>query len=61
MLTPQIAESYLAILDEELIPAMGCTEPIALAYAAADGQRQCAVQHLLMEGELPPVIAASLF
>ena len=35
MLTPQIAESYLAILDEELIPAMGCTEPIALAYAAA--------------------------
>lgn len=27
--------SYLAILQEELIPAMGCTEPIAIAYAAA--------------------------
>lgn len=30
-----IQESFLAILKEELIPAMGCTEPIALAYAAA--------------------------
>jgi L-cysteine desulfidase len=26
---------FLSILGEELIPAMGCTEPIALAYAAA--------------------------
>ena len=26
---------YIEILKEELIPAMGCTEPIALAYAAA--------------------------
>lgn len=30
-----IYQSYLAILREELIPALGCTEPIALAYAAA--------------------------
>lgn len=28
-------ESYLKILEEELIPAMGCTEPIAVALAAA--------------------------
>lgn len=28
-------QSYIQILREELIPAMGCTEPIALAYAAA--------------------------
>lgn len=28
-------KQYLQILREELIPAMGCTEPIALAYAAA--------------------------
>lgn len=28
-------EAYIQILKEELIPAMGCTEPIALAYAAA--------------------------
>ena len=27
--------AYIQILREELIPAMGCTEPIALAYAAA--------------------------
>ena len=26
---------YLNILHEELVPAMGCTEPISLAYAAA--------------------------
>lgn len=26
---------YVRILEEELVPAMGCTEPIALAYAAA--------------------------
>ena len=29
---------FLSILSEELIPAMGCTEPIALAYAAARGR-----------------------
>lgn len=26
---------YISILNEELVPAMGCTEPICLAYAAA--------------------------
>ena len=28
-------DCYVHILEEELVPAMGCTEPIALAYAAA--------------------------
>lgn len=28
-------QSYVKILSEELVPAMGCTEPIAIAYAAA--------------------------
>ncbi len=28
-------QSYLDILGEELMPAMGCTEPIAVAYASA--------------------------
>lgn len=28
-------ETYLQILKEELVPAMGCTEPIAIAYGSA--------------------------
>ena len=28
-------EIYAQILNEELLPAMGCTEPIAVAYCAA--------------------------
>lgn len=34
-LNPEIYQAYVNILQEELVPAMGCTEPIALAYAAA--------------------------
>ena len=34
-LRDEIYNSYVSILKEELVPAMGCTEPIALAYAAA--------------------------
>ena len=30
-----IYDSFVDILREELVPAMGCTEPIAVAYAAA--------------------------
>ena len=32
-------KAYLAILGEELVPAMGCTEPIAIAYAAAKARQ----------------------
>lgn len=32
-------ENYLKILKAELIPAMGCTEPIAIAYAAAKARQ----------------------
>ena len=30
-----VYQSYVDILHEELVPAMGCTEPIAVAYAGA--------------------------
>ena len=33
--TSKVYQAYVRILQEELIPAMGCTEPIAIAYAAA--------------------------
>ena len=35
MLTAETRRAYAAILREELVPATGCTEPIAIAYAAA--------------------------
>ena len=35
MLSDIVYQNYVQILTEELIPAMGCTEPIAIAYAAA--------------------------
>ncbi len=31
----KIYDAFLRILKKELVPAMGCTEPIAVAYAAA--------------------------
>ena len=31
----QIYQAYLSILRKELVPAMGCTEPISIAYAGA--------------------------
>ena len=32
-------DAFLKILEEELVPAMGCTEPIAVAYAGALAHR----------------------
>ena len=34
----KLYSAYLNILREELLPAMGCTEPIAIAYAAASAR-----------------------
>ncbi len=35
MFTKEKYGQYISILQEELVPAMGCTEPISIAYAAA--------------------------
>ena len=36
----KLYQAYIDILNEELLPAMGCTEPIAVAYAAAVAGRE---------------------
>lgn len=35
MLDPVTIDAYISVLEEELVLATGCTEPIALAYCAA--------------------------
>ena len=35
MITKELSAQYVALLRRELIPALGCTEPIAIAYAGA--------------------------
>lgn len=32
-------QAYIDILKEELVPAMGCTEPIAIAYASSKAKQ----------------------
>ena len=43
-------KKYIQILNEELVPAMGCTEPIAIAYAAAKARAK--YPDLPIEGEM---------
>ncbi len=50
MLNEKTTRDFLSILKEELIPAMGCTEPIALAYASARARE--------VLGEVPDSITA---
>ena len=44
----KIYESYVAILRHELVPALGCTEPIAIAFASAKVREVmgCMPEHL---------------
>ena len=37
--TDLVYKTCVQVLKEELLPAMGCTEPIAIAYAAAVARR----------------------
>lgn len=37
-------QNYVRILQEELLPAMGCTEPIAVAYCAAIARRTLGIK-----------------
>ena len=48
MITRQKYQDYINVLKEELIPAMGCTEPIAIAYAGAIAREHlgCLPEHV---------------
>ena len=50
MLSKETKNRYIKILKSELIPAMGCTEPIALAYAGAVARK--------VLGEMPEKVIA---
>ena len=52
----QLYDAFLRILNAELVPAMGCTEPIAIAYAAAKCRQVLGMEpehcHVLCSGNI---------
>ena len=52
MLDDRIYENYISILQEELVLATGCTEPIAIAY--------CAAKMRALLGRLPDEVSATV-
>ena len=52
----KIYKAYTDILKEELVPAMGCTEPIAVAYAAAKARQVLGALPERLEIEASPNI-----
>ena len=53
MISKEKYQTYLKLLQEELVPAMGCTEPISIAYAVAQ------TRHLLGETPISGKLAIS--
>nr|WP_319776112.1 L-serine ammonia-lyase, iron-sulfur-dependent, subunit alpha [uncultured Sphaerochaeta sp.] len=51
LITKEVYDAYVALLHHELIPALGCTEPIAIALAAAKARE--------VLGEFPDSITVS--
>ena len=49
-------KNFVQILREELVPAMGCTEPIAIAYGAAKAREVlgCLPETVLVEASTLP-------
>ena len=50
--TDLLYQQYVNILKEELRPAMGCTEPVALAYAAAKARQVLGTTPYLVEARI---------
>ena len=50
-LAQEIYDAYVQILKEELVPAFGCTEPIAIAYCAAKAREilECLPEKVVIE------------
>lgn len=50
-MTEQLYLAYVSILKNELIPALGCTEPIAIAYTAAKAKEvlDCEISSIKVE------------
>ena len=58
MLTKEKIRQFVDILKEELVPAMGCTEPISIAYAVAKAKSVLGETEL--ETLAPALVARSL-
>ena len=53
-------ENYLNILRQELVPALGCTEPIAIAYTAAKARQTLGEFPDSVEMELVEILSRML-